>query len=201
MAIRTSRVILLILAVLLLLSLWRTISVERDKRQIASSYEAAKQTLSQLEDERSHLNTELTNAKGTITEQTGELTSLQTELKGVQDRLDQTVTELASLQREHEQLRQQNTSLVSQLNSVVTEKQQLEAKLSSIKELKLVIRDIQRKVGEQRWAAWRAKVQAARAADQERLAAGNRGYVMRDGAPTIGVNTKLHVRVLEPETK
>lgn len=200
MAIRRHRVIFFTVAILVLASLWRTVSVEREKHRIAASYEAARQTLAQLEEERTTLAAELSVAQSTMTEQAGEVASLQTALKGVQDKLDHTVDELASLQREHEQLRQQRASLTSALDSVVAEKAQLEVKLSSIKELKVAIRDIKRNMGEQRWAAWRARVEAARAADQERLMAGNRGYVLQDGVSTLGVNTKLHVRVLEPET-
>ena len=201
MAIRRSRVIVLVALGLLVASLWRTLSVEHQKRRIASEYDAAKQSLAQLEAERSQLTTELTQAHGTIDQQTGQLSHLQQELKGVQDRLDETVASLASLQRDHEQLRQQSTSLLSQLDSVTTEKKQLEAKLSSIKELKLAIHDIKRKMHDERWAAWRAHIQAVKDADQQRLASGNHGYVLRDGSSTIGASTKLHVRVLEPETK
>ena len=191
MAIRRSRIILLGLLVLLIASLWRTVALERDKRRIATIYEEAKHSLAQLEEERDQLTTELTSARGTIDDQTGKLTSLQEELQGVQQRLDQTVTEFASLQREHEQLRQQNTS-------VMAEKQQLEAKLSSIHELKLAIRDLRYKMWQQRFAAMREWFQRPRTTDRV-LASGNRGYIVRDGLSTLGTTTRLHVRVLEPE--
>ena len=201
MPLRQGRFIVLGLAIVLIALGWRTVFVEREKRRITAAYEEAKQTLSQLEEERAHLTTELTQARGTIDDQTGNLTTLQQELQGVQSRLDQTVAELTSLQREHEQLRQQNTSLGAQLDSVTAEKQQLAAKLSSIKELKVAIHDIKRKMWNERLAAWRARVEALKQADQERLASGNRGFVVREGAPTLGTAVKLHVRVLEPESK
>ena len=48
--------------------------------------------------------------------------------------------------------------------------------------------------------AWRARAEAQRVEDQRRLAEGNRGYVVREGQPTVGGATTLHVRVLEPQT-
>ena len=82
------------------------------------------------------------------------------------------------------------------------EKQRLEAKLSSIKELKLAIHDLRYKMWNDRWAAWRAQVQNQRAEDEEALARGNRGYLLRDGVSTLArENLRLRVHVLEPQAK
>ena len=199
MALRGGRYLLLGLAVLLIASLWRTVWVEREKRRVAASYEAAQQTLAQLQEERAQLMLELQQAQGTIEGQSGDLGQLHEQLEGLQGRLEDTVAELASLQRAHEQLRTQHTSLTAQLDSVTTEKRQLEARLSSIKELKLAIRDVKHKMWGERWVTWRARAEALKRADQERLAKGNRGYLVRDGVPTQELGTKLQVRVLEPE--
>ena len=201
MATRTNRVILLVLVVLAVGSFWRAISVEQEKRRIAGSYQQAQEMVQQLEDERAHLNDELVNARQTLEGQAGNITNLQQELQNVQEKLDQTVAELSSLQRDHELVRQQNSSLASQLSSVMTEKQQLEAKLSSLKELRLAIRDVKRQMWNERWAAWRARVDAFKREDQERLASGNHGYIVRQGVPTLGSSQKLQVHVLEPQTQ
>lgn len=198
---RRSRLILGVLLVLVVASLWRTVAVEREKRRLNASYDQAQQMVRQLETERAHLSTELGEARQTIEGQAGDLTGLQGELEQVQTKLNQTVAEIASLQKEHEQLRRENTSLSAQLGSVITEKQQLEAKLSSLKELKVAIRDVKRKIWNERWAAWRGRIEALREADQERLAAGNRGYLVRNGVSTLGARTKLQVHVLEPQTQ
>ena len=201
MAIRANRVIVLALVALAVGSLWRAVSVEQDKRRIAESYHQAQEMVKQLEDERSHLNDELVNARQTVEGQAGNITTLQQELQGVQEKLDQTVVELASLQRDHALLRQQNASLSSQLGSVMTEKQQLEAKLSSLKELRVAIRDVKRRMWNERWAAWRARIETLKREDEERLASGNRGYIVRQGVSTLGSGQKLQVHVLEPQTQ
>ena len=182
------------MVILFAASVWRMVVVDRERHRMTVAYEQAQQALKQLEVERSHLNDELVNAHQTIEKQTGDMANLQEELKDLGARVAQTTTELTALQREHEQLRRTNASLAS-------EKQQLEAKLSSIKELKLAIREVKRRMSDERWAAWRAHVQALKAADQQRLASGNRGYLVRGGVPTMGSRTKLEVHVLEPQSQ
>ncbi len=201
MAIPRSRVVLVGLGLVLAASLWRTVAVEREKRRIADAYKQAHQLAQQLGEERAHLNDELSQAKQTIEGQTSDISHFQNELQGLQTRLDTTMTELAALQREHEELRQSNASLATQLSSVSTEKQQLEQKLSSLKELKLAIRDVRRKMWDERLASWRAHIQAVKAADEERLATGNRGYLVHNGTPTLGSHTKMQVHVLEPQSQ
>ena len=201
MALRPSRVIMVLLGVLLLVSVWRMVSVEQEKRHVDDSYAQAQQMIEQLKQERAHLDTELGQARQTIESQASDVGGLKGELEQLQERLDQTTLELSSLQQDHDQLRQQNTSLSSQLSSVMTEKQDLEAKLSSIKELKVAIRDVKRKMWNERLAAWRSHIQAVKAADQEQLAAGNHGYVIRQGAPTLGARSQLEVHVLEPQVQ
>ncbi len=201
MATRRGRFVLLALAVLLVASLWRTVAVEREKRNIAAAYAQARQVLSHLEVEHTQLTAELTTSQNTLQQKTTENTTLQTELKGLQEKLEQTASEVSILQREHEQLRESNASLTNQLSSITTEKQQLEAKLSDLKELHLAIRAVKRKMSEERWAAWRAHIQAEREADQLALAAGNRGFVIRKGASTLGTGSKMRVQVLEPQAR
>ena len=194
--------LLLLAALLMSVSLWRVAAVERQKRQLAEAYARAHQLVAQLSEERAHLNQELVSANHTVESQAGDFKNLQQELKGVQQRLDETMAEIASLQREHETLRQQNAALSTELDTAKTEKQQLEAKLSSLRELHLAIRDLKRKMSTARWTAWRAHVQRLKSDDQERLIAGNRGYLVRDGTSTLAAAApRLHVRVLDPQSQ
>ena len=199
MAIRRGRIVLAVLLGALAVSLWRTVVVERARREVSSAYEQSQQLVAQLRTERAHLNAELTQTKQTVETQAGSLSSLEMELASVQARLDNATTQIASLQREHEQMRQQNTALTSQLDSAMTEKAALEARLSSLKELKLAIRDVRRKLWNERWADYRARAEAQRDRDQEMLASGNRGLVVSRGRSTLGSIPRLQVHVLEPE--
>jgi len=197
---RQNRAILIVLILIAGASLWRTILVERDKQRIKGSYKEAQQLVSQLEAERTQLSGELSNAQRTIEVKAGDIKGLQTELQHVQDKLDQTVVELSSLQREHEQLRQHDASLTTQFSSVLAEKQELETKLASIKELKLAIREVKRKMRNERWQTWLARIETLKEEDQRKLASGNRGYIVREGQPTLGSARQLQVHVLEPQS-
>ena len=200
MALERNRIVLIIVAVIVIASLWRTLSLEGQKRRLATAYGEAQQTLDQLQAERAQLSAELSSAKETVEGQSEELSNLQNELMQVKDQLDRNIAELTSLQQDHEQLRQRDASLSAQLGSVLTEKAQLEAKLSSIKDLRLAIREVRRKIWSERWAEWRARAQAQREEDVRELAAGNRGFLVRDGLPTLGSLRPLHVNVLEPQS-
>jgi chromosome segregation ATPase len=184
---------------IVVVSLWRAGSVEQQKQRIARDYEQAKTLLAQLEQEHTNLSSELSLASRTMAGQAIDISDLQAELSSVQHEMDQTTAELALLQRDHERLRQQNTSLTNQLGSVVAEKQQLQARLSSLKELRLAIRDVKQRMHDERWAAWRARAEAQRTEDERLLALGNRGYLVRDGESTTGSAARLRVHVREPQ--
>ncbi len=164
-----------------------------DKQQLASAYAKTQAMLSQLQQEQTHLNQELTQARETTDTQASDLAALQM-------RLAKAEQEISRLQRDHEQLQQTNLTLAQHLTAVTQQNAQLEAKLSSLKELKIAIRLVNQRIQQEHRQAWLARIQARRDEDQRQLAQGNQGYVVRDGVPTIGFVTKLQVRVLEPQT-
>ncbi len=198
---KNGRWVLIVLGALTVGSLWRTVSVEQDKQRLSQSYQQAQQVVAELDRERTLLSDEVETARKSIKDQGNELTSLQTQLTGVQNRLDETVAELASLQREHEQLRQHDASLAGQVSTLIAEKQQLQARLGSLTELRLAIREVKRQMHSDRWAAWRARVEEFKRQDQTKLAAGNRGYLTRGGVSTVGSAGRLRVHVLEPKSE
>lgn len=196
---RQGRLLVAVLAVIVVASLWRTVALQGEKTRISRAYDQAKVDVDQLQGDRDRLTQELAEAKGTVQGQVLEIKELQQELGAIESRLDETVAELAGLQREHESLRQLNVSLNAQLASVTVEKEHLSARLSDLRELRLAIRDVKHRMHEERWAAWRARAQAQRDKDERLLAAGNRGFVVRNGTTTLGVGPRLHIHVREPQ--
>jgi chromosome segregation ATPase len=199
---RRGRIALTVIGLIAFASLFKAVSAERDKRRLADAYEEAQQLVQQLSDERSQLSTQLANVRQTVEEQAGDLASLQQELTGVQQRLDQALVQVASLRQEQDQLREQNATLVEDLALTQSERDQLEARMSSLKELKLAIRDVKRKLRAERWASWQEHIRVSKVADQQELADGNRGLVVRNGKTTLGAAAvRMHVHVLEPQTQ
>lgn len=189
-------------ALLLALALlsWRTLSLEGEKRRVSESYDRARRELSQLVQEHGLLENELSGAQTKARSADEEVLALRTELARLQQRLTESTAQLSSLQQEREILRRENLSLAQQLELIRQEKQQLEGRLSSLKELQLAMRDVKGQMRDRRWASWKARIEVQRGRDQELLASGNRGYLVRDGKPTFASGTRMQVRVLAPET-
>lgn len=197
-------VIIAVLLVALVALSWRMFSLEGQTRHLDQAYERARQELDRLQAEHGLLEDELLGARGHASTVEAAVESLRQELTRLQQRLGETTEELTGLRRAHDALQRDNTSLVEQLARVTEERQQLQAKFSSIKELQLALLSLKRKMREERWAAWRARWAARREArqaeDAQGLAQGNRGYVVRDGQPTLDIGTRLQVRVHEPSS-
>ncbi len=160
-------------------------------------------TVTELEQERARLSEQLATALHTIDDQASALTQLQDQLTGLQARLKQTEDEVQLLQANYLQLRQEHAGLQQELATTTHAKAVLETKLSNLHDLKAAIRTVKHEMWQRRLQAWMAHLDEQRAQDQQELARGNRGFVVRDGVSTIGAlgHTKLQVRVLEPQTK
>ncbi len=183
-----TRTVVWCLAAALAVSALAAVKLGMDRHQLADEYAQANADLAQL-------NEQMGNAQATIADQGDQLTGLSTELARIHREMD-------ALQGELQVLHASNHSLQQQLALTTQEKQALQAKLSSVKELKLALRDVRAKIWHERWHAMVAQFQRRRptlARDDAQFAQGNRGFVVRDGMPTLGSVTKLQVRVLEPQ--
>lgn len=195
---RRGRIVLLGLVVLLAVSLGRTVYVEQQKRSLAHEYTKATALVDQLQGEYRQVTDQLVDARHTVEGQASRISNLEHELQEVDAQLNDTEAELAALEREHDELRKDHATMASQYEAIAEEKRRLEARLSSLKELRLAIKDVKQQIWNQRWAAVRAYFAARRQVDQD-LAAGNRGYLVRHGASTVRAPSQLQVHVLEPE--
>ena len=163
-----------------------------DKRRLTAVYTQARAEIAQLSQE-------LGQARQTIDTQADDFGALEQELTRIQTRLNLADQDIARLQQEQVAMKEENQTLNEQLTAASAEQQALRARLSSLTELKIAVREVKARVRQERWEAWLAYVRAQRADDQQRLAKGNRGFVVRNGVPTIGAPTRLQVRVLEPQ--
>lgn len=193
------RIIVIVLFVALGVSIWRTYVVDKQRKQVEADYTQATQQVTQLETERSRLTDQLVESKKAAEGQAQDIKNLQQELSKAQSELQDSLSSMTALQKEHNELRRTHDSTLQELASVASERDDLKAKFSDIKQLKLAILDVRRKIWNQRFASWRARRDAQRNADQELLASGNRGYVVRDGTLTLVSPNRLQVHVLEPQ--
>jgi chromosome segregation ATPase len=203
MGVSRSRILLVILAIALLGSLGYAISMNEERTRIADAYEEAQSALTQLEQERSGLISELAGSQDELKDLGGikqEVHRWKAELDQTQTKLERTQAELASLQVEYTQLRNTNSSLVAQLDTAGDEKRALEAKFSNIDELRGAIRQVKRQMWATRMQAWKDHIQLVKEEDDRKLDNGNRGYVVRNGSSTLSETPRVQVRVLDPQT-
>lgn len=196
---RWGRVLILLFVIGLGVSLWRVAVVERQRQVLAEQYAQANKLVNELQQERTQLNTQLVDARQTVEGQAGRITNLQQELQDVDRHLKESIAELAALKREHEELARSHAALSGQFQVVTDQNKDLQFRLSSLVELKKAIRQVKKEVWNQRFAAWRERMQAQREADQQELASGNRGYLVRNGTSTVKASSQLQVHVLEPQ--
>ena len=191
----TTRVVVTGLVLLSGASVWRSSSLEHQKRRLQRDYGEARQLLSQVEAERAHLHEEFLSTSEAFEGQARILQEAKTEL-------DETAHDLAALRREHDALRTRHASLYSELDALRRDHQQLQARLTSMKSLRLAMTELQQQLRDQRRAVLASRLRETKAADEDRLALGNRGYVMRGGVSTLakGNSVRLHVHVLDPQS-
>ena len=191
----TTRLVVTGLVLLSGASLWRSSSLEHQKRRLEREYAEARQLLSQVESERARLHEEFLVTSEAFEGQTRVLQEAKTEL-------DQTASRLTALQREHDALRERHVSLASELDTLRRDHQQLQAQMTSMQSLRLSMKELKPQLREQRQAALAMRTREKKAADEERLALGNRGYIVRGGVSTLakGNSVRLHVHVLDPQS-
>ena len=199
----TTRAVLIVLIGVVALAIV-AIKGELDKRKLAEGYAKAQTTIRQLEDDWVRLNQNLSEARQTVDTQSADLSQLHTQFEEIQARLAQTDEEVTHLRADYVKLQETNTDLSDRLALATKEHEALQAKLSSVHELKLGLRDLRQKIWKQRWQAWLDHIQTQRQGAATQLAQGNRRYVVRNGASTLCAatpSTRLQVRVLDPETQ
>lgn len=206
MAARRGRLIVLLFGIGLALAVWRMVVVERQRQaaelqrqEIAEQYAQASKKVEALQQEQVQLNTQLVEARQTVEGQAGKINSLEQELQDVDKHLNDTLAELAAIKREHDELVRNHASLTGEYQSIQEEKKQLEFRLSSLKELKKAMKLAKKEIWNKRLASWREYIEKQRQADQDLLASGNRGFLVRNGVATAKATSQLQVHVLEPQ--
>jgi hypothetical protein len=173
-------------------------AVETENAELVSTVQRRDAIINYLGQEGQRLKFELGEARRYLAETAGEVARLdvQAQLFGRQvQRLNQDVDRF---QRSYLQASEERTQLMQKVLDLEQEKASLAKRLASVDELKLAIRDAieSRKQTQQ---AERLAMLKARGDAQERwLSQGNRGYLIRDGRPTVGHST-VWIRVHEPE--
>ncbi|MBP7216691.1 MAG: hypothetical protein KBA46_05330 [Candidatus Omnitrophica bacterium] len=165
--------VIIVIAVALAIGVWGYFGLTK---KLVSSHQELEMSRTQryqdLEDKQA-LSEELSSARG-------EIKQLAAELESTKKQLDEVSVRLAGLEKT-------NVTLLE-------EKQRLEAKLHSLQELKVAIRLVKKELREQKIQEYLAKRKQQEILDAQRLASGNRGYLLRDGRSVYSSRIVIDVR-------
>ena len=172
--------------------------VETENTELVSSVKRRDAIIHFLGQEGQRLKFDLGEARQHLAETAGEVAQLdlQAQFFGKEvERLNQAVTQF---QRSSIESREERAQLIQRVLTLEQEKASLAKRLNSVDELKLAIREA---IGRRKQVQQvdRLTILKTKRDTQERwLSQGNRGYLVRDGRPTIGRST-VWIRVREPE--
>ncbi len=141
------------------------------------------------------LNQENTGLKSNLTISQEKLAQLETDFQSSRKVIDELNTQFSLVKTENTALRDQIQEMELNINQAKSDKEQLQARLSSISELKKVIKEL-------RQAARQVKKQTRKRIEaKERIIAGNSGFIIKDGKPTAPGKIKIEVEPLPSDLK
>ncbi|MCM8783900.1 MAG: hypothetical protein NC818_03900 [Candidatus Omnitrophica bacterium] len=133
-----------------------------------------------------------------VSDMANEREKLMQQIDEINGKLIQTQNLLSQIKQEEENLKAENLSLTEkaknlevQLYNLNEEKLELERKISSLSELRKALREAKLKEIQERRIELKQR-------NAEGLLLGNRGYLVKDGKPTI--NPKYIIHVFPPQT-
>ncbi len=178
---------------------------QEEHRRLGIIAEGRRQRIAHLEQQEDRLTTELATTQQSLQEAMTEMARLDQQARGLGADVGQLRSEIDGVQRSYETvqrsyatIREERQQLMQRVLDLEQDRAQLAKRLSSVTDLRLAITEaIQRRKDEPQ-AQRLFELRTQRLADEEALAQGNRGFVIRDGQPTITGST-VWIKVRDPE--
>lgn len=155
--------------------------------------------ISQLEARQQQLQDALRQARAEASESLREIDRLKSQTAELEMEVGRLSQNLSELQASYARVQGERDQLSRQANALARQQAALEARFESIPELRKAIRMVVRSRQVKRREARLARVAQLRQADAARARAGNRGFVVYGGIPTL-TSSRLSIRVYTPET-
>jgi predicted RNase H-like nuclease (RuvC/YqgF family) len=174
-----------------LFSLFKYVTIFYEKRAILSDWVQMKSQVLLLNTLKEHLNNQLQKKTRIINEKEKARQELLRELNMKNEKIVQIEELLNKAQHEIEQLKSQNNSLAEEnrlllekIDKINQEYNFLLSRWNSMEELRKAIAQLKRDIYLKRRQQMRAK---------DRSIEGNRGYIIKDGKPTLPLKVKIEV--------
>lgn len=124
----------------------------------------------------------------------GNLDKVTHEFEAASNELSMMKEKLSASEKDNAQLRKDKQELEQRVVALEGEKRAIQAKLHSLPELKKCIRQVKIEIRGQKIQQHLAKKQLQKEIDAQKLAAGNRGFLMLDSKSTYKPTIKIEVK-------
>ena len=175
------------------------LQLQRQKEQLRQTLAERTSVITQLEATHQQLAQELDQTKAAASLTATEIGRLQYQRAQLETELGWLNQNLGELKEAYLRVRDERDALQNRVQVLEQQQAAFEQRLTSIPELRKAIRQTAQAEAKQRREQRRRWLARLREADQHTLRHGNRGYVVRDGHPTL-VGSRLSIRVLSPES-
>jgi len=175
-------------------SAYKYVSALKEKYELLNTLNEIKQQVQVLENDKQNLSRELDKERQLADKLTDQNSGLKENLRASIARLTKLFVDtekaqksLDDLQAQFSLLRAENSALKDQYTQVSSENETLKAKLGSAAELKKALREFRKQIG---------KVgKEIKQKTQGKPVDGNRGFIIKDGQPTISPNKVIKIEV------
>jgi len=175
-----------------------TSQVETENTELVSSVKRRDAIIHFLGQEGQRLKFELGDARQHLAEAAGAVAQLDVQAQFFGKEVERLSQDVARFQHSYLEFHEERAQLMQRVLTLEQEKASLAKRLNSVDELTLAIREAIGRHKQVQQADRLAVLKAKHDVQERWLSQGNRGYLVRDGRPTIGRST-VWIRVREPE--
>lgn len=170
------------------------LSLHEENQALGQAIEQRNLLIAHLESQETRLARELETSKAHLAASAGEVARLDQQAQMLGGRITQLTGEVGRFQRSYDEVRSERERLMKQVLDLQQERAKLGKRWASLPDLRVAIREAMdaRRVTEREQR--RMIIEARRQAEREALVNGNRGYLTREGRPTISKDT-IFIRV------
>jgi chromosome segregation ATPase len=177
--------IFVLLLTITIFSVYKYVSALKEKYELLNALNEIKQQVQVLENDKQNLSLELEKEKQLANKLSEQNAGLKDNLRASITRLTRLFTDAENTQKSLEDMRAQfsllkaeNTVLKDQTAQMSSENESMKAKLSSVSEMKKAIREFRKQMG-------KVGKEIKHQVNANQVAEGNRGFVIKDGQPTL----------------
>ena len=178
-------------------SVYKFVVVQKEKIELLSSLNRAKEEVAALEIVRQNLMVSLDKERALQQKTAAQNSQLKLTIRAGRERMGELFKDIHQAEKELEDvsakfslLKEENKALSAEKDRITQENIELKGRLSSVKELKKAIRELRHQIH-------KVGGEIRDKAEEQRLLEGNRGFIIKDGKVTTSSKVRIEVTPAE----